>query len=39
LTDIQGVPTTAALQQRILRSADFQKGAFDTLWLTDFLTR
>jgi acetyl-CoA carboxylase biotin carboxylase subunit len=38
-TTIEGVPTTAALHQRILRSDDFQSGAFDTLWLTDFLER
>jgi acetyl-CoA carboxylase biotin carboxylase subunit len=38
-TTIEGVPTTAALHQRILRSDDFQSGAFDTLWLTDVLER
>ncbi len=38
-TVIEGVPTTAGLHQRILRSDDFQSGSFDTLWLTDFLER
>ena len=38
-TTIEGVPTTAALHQRILRADDFQSGSFDTLWLTDFLER
>ncbi|MDP7063221.1 MAG: acetyl-CoA carboxylase biotin carboxylase subunit [Planctomycetota bacterium] len=38
-TRIEGVPTTAGLHIRILGCEDFQKGAFDTLWLTDFLER
>lgn len=35
--DIQGVPTTAALQQKILNHEDFRSGNFDTLWLEEFL--
>ncbi|MDA1112706.1 MAG: ATP-grasp domain-containing protein [Planctomycetota bacterium] len=35
--NIQGVPTTAALQQEILNHEDFRSGNFDTLWLGEFL--
>jgi acetyl-CoA carboxylase biotin carboxylase subunit len=35
--NIQGVPTTAALQHEILNHEDFRSGNFDTLWLEEFL--